>query len=508
VSLPSKLPLLLLLGADGIAVGLSTRIFPHNFRELLEAEIAAIRSKPFSLAPDFQQGGLMDLSEYDKGNGRIRLRARIRRKDDRTLLITEIPFGATTESLIESIEDAIRRGKVPVKAINDYTSGAVEIELALAQDSDPDRVIQSLYAFTACEVSHSGRVVAIRDGRPADMDAESLLRETARYLVKLLDRDLRLREKALEDAWHEKTLVQLFIERRIYKSIEECATLEAVHAAIRAGFEPLAGKLRRPLTADDVEMLLGVRIRRISLFDMERHRREIDDIVRELEQVRKDLSDTKAYAVRYLQRLLKTYGDAYPRRTEVAAFDEVAVRELTATELSLRYDRAGGYLGHGVEGDCVLACSSLDKIMLAWKDGRYKVVQPPEKLFVGPDLLICERYDRDKLFTTVFTQKDFGFSFMKRFTFGGIILNKEYLFTSPESEVLLLDSSDPAEIYVKYKPAKGQRIHQQVFHPREMPVKGVKAQGNQMTAKAVSRIATSKPKWWDEDGGNPNGVLL
>jgi len=283
---------------------------------------------------------------------------------------------------------------------------------------------------------------------------------------------------------------------------------DAVNAAVRAGFEPLADKLRRPLTADDVEMLLGVRIRRISLFDMEKHRREIDDIVRELEQVRKDLSDTKAYATRYLQRLLRTYGDAHPRRTELAVFDKVEVRELTAAELTLRYDREGGYLGHAVEGDVVLQCSSLDKILLAWKDGRYKVTQPPEKMFVGPDLLVCDRYDRDKLFTTVFTQKDFGFSYMKRFTLGGIILNKEYLFTSPESEVLLLAGDDPAEIYVKYKPAKGQRIHQQVFHPREMPVKGVKAQGNQMTAKEVARLATSKPKWWDENDGSPKGVAL
>jgi topoisomerase-4 subunit A len=508
VSLPSKLPLLLLLGADGIAVGLSTRVFPHNFREVIEAQIAAVRRKPFSLVPDFPQGGLMDISEYNKGNGRIRLRARIRPKDERSLLVTELPFGTTTESLIASIEDAVRRGKVPVKSINDFTSGKVEIELALAPDTSPDRAIKALYAFTACETSQTGRVVAIRDGKPADMDVESVLLDTAEALVKLLERELRHREKELQDAWHEKTLVQLFIENRIYKGIEQCRTMEAVKAAVISGFEPLSDRLRRPLNADDVEMLLGVRIRRISLFDMEKHRREMDDIARELEQVKKDLSNTRAFAVRYLQGLLKTHADKYPRRTEVVVFDKVEVRELTSTELTLRYDRAGGYLGHAVEGDEMMACSSLDRILLAWNDGRYKVVPPPEKLFVGQGLLVCDRYDRDKQYTTVFTQRDFGFSYMKRFTFGGIILNKEYLFTMPQADVLLLADDDPSEIYLKYKPAKGQRIHQQVFHPREMPVKGVKAQGNQMTAKGIARISASRPKWWDEDSDAPKGRAL
>jgi topoisomerase-4 subunit A len=397
---------------------------------------------------------------------------------------------------------------VPIRTINDFTSERVEIELVLAPEAKAANAIRALYAFTGCEASVSGRVVVLRKGRPCEMDVEEVLRENTARLLSLLEKELRLKRRKLEDEWHEKTLVQIFIENRIYKRIEECRTLEDVHQAIRDGLEPFRGQFRREIVAKDIEMLLGVRIRRISQFDIEKNRKEKDDIVRELERVEGELKDMRAYAVRYLRKLVKAYGEAHPRRTEIAAFERIEVRELTARELQIRFNRETGYLGHGVEGDLLLECSSLDKLLLIWDDGRYQAIPPPEKLFVDKNLIRCEKPDREKVFTLVYTRKDFGFTYLKRFAFGGTILNKLYRCTPEGARVVLLADDDPETIFVKYSAAKGQRIHQQVFHPRTVPVKSVKATGNQMTAKAIEKIAMARPRWWEDDADVPRGLVL
>ena len=252
-------------------------------------------------------------------------------------------------------------------------------------------------------------------------------------------------------------------------------------------------------------MLLGIRIKRISRFDINRNKEEIEKILSDLATVEKDLKKLSAYTIRYLQGLLRKYGAMYPRRTRITTFEEIAVKELTASELRLCYDVKKGYLGSDIEGKQVLECSSLDRIVLVWKDGRYRVVEPPQKLFVDGNLIYCAKADRDRTMTMVYKMD--GLTYLKRFAFGGSILNKDYLCTPEESRVLLFDDSDPENIYVKYRPAKGQRIHQQVFAPGEVPVKGAKARGNRMTAKSVAAISTSRARWWDEKQAH-RGVFM
>ena len=253
-------------------------------------------------------------------------------------------------------------------------------------------------------------------------------------------------------------------------------------------------------------MLLAIRIRRISRFDIDKNQKDIEAILEELEVVKKHLKRLVPYAVKYLKGLIKTYGDQYPRRTKIDTFKNIEVRELTAKELQLNHDQENGYIGHGIKGDPLLQCSSYDKIFLAWSTGAYKVVSPPEKLFVDKTLLMCEKVDRERVLTVVYTLDQF--TYMKRFKVGGTIMNKDYHCAPEGSEVIFMQEGTPETIYVKYKPAKGQRIHQQSFHPGDIPVKGAKARGNQMTAKAIARIAAEKPRWWSNGKDAPRGRMI
>jgi len=508
VTLPCKLPLLLMLGAEGIAVGMSTRILPYNFGELLTAQIAILQKKPFAVLPDFQQGGLMDVSEYNDGNGKVKLRARIKPTQNHRLVITELPYGTTTESLVSSIEDAVRKKKVPVRSINDFTAEQVEIELVLSPGTNNEKAIKALYAFTNCETSATGRVVVIRQNRPIDSNVSDILRANTAQLKELLRRELEFKKQKLKDALHHKTLIQIFVEERIYKRIEKCKTAETVREAILKGFEPFKSKLEREITKDDLEMLLGVRIRRISLFDINKNKKEIEGILAEIVQIDKYLARMTRYTVSYLKRMLRTYAKEYTRRTEITTFKNIEVRELTAKELKIRFDPERGYVGHSVDGDVLFECSSYDKIIVVSKDGRYRVVSPPEKMFVDGGMMYCAKADRNRIYTTVFTDKSCGFTYMKRFTTGGFIIKKEYRCAHEGCEVLVFEDTNPTEIFVKYKPAKGQRIHQQVFNPADIPVKGSKARGNQMTAKKIARISTKKERWWKDSDDSHRGHMM
>ncbi|MDD2455830.1 MAG: DNA topoisomerase IV subunit A, partial [Kiritimatiellae bacterium] len=311
--LPSKLPLLLMLGAEGIAVGLSTSIFPHNFIELLEAQIEIIRNRPFKVLPDFQTGGLMDASEYDDGAGRVKLRAVIERRQQNKLVISALPWGQTTESLISNIEDAIKKKKVPVKQIHDFTAEKVEIELTLNAGTTQDQAVKSLYAFTACEYALTSRPVVLYRNRPREMSVSEILKSCTEQLLELLRRELELRAKELDDLFHAKTLEQIFIEKRIYKLIEEQTTYEDVRQAVMDGFKPYRKKLRREITLDDVERLLQIKIRRISRYDINRNREDIHNVLTEEEEVAKNLKSLRAYATRYIKALIKKYAKLYPR---------------------------------------------------------------------------------------------------------------------------------------------------------------------------------------------------
>ncbi|MBN2704592.1 MAG: DNA topoisomerase IV subunit A [Pontiellaceae bacterium] len=513
VSLPSKLPLMLMLGADGIAVGLSTSILPHNFIELLEAQIEILREKKrepveLHLLPDFQTGGLMDVSEYNKGNGKIKLRARIEPHKNNRLIITEVPHGVTTDVLMTSIEDAVKKKKVPVRAIDDFTAGKVEIELTLSPGASQEKAVQALYAFTKCETSVSSRLVCLRKNRPVEMTVDEVLRENTSRLLIILEKELLLRKGKLLDDFHNKTLVQIFVENRLYKRIEECETLEAVFQAVYDGLRPFKHQLRREIVDEDIEMLLGVRIKRISLFDINKNRKDIEDILTELDEVEKNLGALNGYAIRYLKRLIKEYKEDYPRLTQSTSFTEVEIRELTATELQIKQDE-NGFIGTAVKGETVLECSSLDKLLLIWTDGKYLVVPPMDKFFVDSNLERCEIYNREKLFTAVYT--DNRITYLKRFKLGGAIMNKEYYLTQGEkSKLQLLVEGTPEAIYVKYQPAKNQRINQQKFTPTDIAVKGVKSRGNRMTTKGIKYVDVEPGRWWDKNAENdmPSGTLF
>jgi topoisomerase-4 subunit A len=508
--LPSKLPLLLMLGAEGIAVGLSTSIFPHNFIELLEAQIEIIRNRPFKVLPDFQTGGVMDVSEYEDGTGRVKLRAVIEQRQQNKLAITALPSGQTTESLISNIEDAIKKKKVPIKQIHDFTAEKVEIELTLNAGTTQDKAIKALYAFTTCECSLTSRPVVLYRNRPREMSVSEILKACTEQLLELLRRELELRAKELDDLFHNKTLEQIFIEKRIYKLIEEKTTYDDVRQAVMDGFKPYLKKLRREITLDDVEHLLQIKIRRISRYDINRNREEIKNILAEEQEVAKNLKSLRSYATRYLKGLIKKYSKFYPRLTKVAQspFAQIEVRALTASELTIKIDRQNGYIGTDIRnGEDLFTCSSLDKIVVVWKDGRYRMMPPPDKFFVDNNHIYCALFDRDKLFTAVYTEPDYGFTYIKRFAFGGAIQNKDYRLAPEKSEVLLLEEETPEAVFVKYKPAKSQRIHQQMFTPSEVLIKGVTARGIQMTAKDIARISTKKPSWWNDTDESVKGVL-
>ena len=506
VALPARIPLLLLLGADGIAVGLSTRILPHNFRELVEAQIAILGKKPFEVFPDFQTGGIMDASEYNAGRGQVRVRALVEKKDAATLVIRELPFGTTTDSLIASIEEAARKNKIKVKSIQDFTAGKVEIEIQLQPEEDPDRAIAALYAFSQCEVQISSRVVVIRDRKPVEMDVKEILRHNTDRLVEILRQELMLERRQLTEELHRKTLVELFIENRIYKRIEACETAEAVQETVREALQPYRQRLARDLTAKDLEMLLEIPIRRISRFDLEKNRRDMEAIRAKLAEAEKNLKELVPHAVRYLRGLLRRHGEACPRRTRIETFGEVEIREITATELTIGYDREKGYLGHAVKGEPLLQCSSYDKIVLFWKDGRYKAMPPPEKLFVDAGLVHAGVLDRDHVATIVYTV-DF-FTYAKRFAVGGTIMNKEYRCLPQGGQILLFADGPVQAFFVRYAADAAQKIGQQEFDAGKVPVREPKARGCLMSAKRIASIAASRPADWDDSLNGPRGVFM
>ncbi len=534
VYLPSKLPLLLMLGADGIAVGLSTAILPHNFTELLEAEIAILQKKPFQVYPDFQLGGVMDVSDYQDGLGKVKIRAKIE-KEGKGLVITELPWGETTDSIAESIEEAIKKKKVGVRKLHDLTSDTVRIELELATGENPDKAITALYAFTNCEKSLSSRPIVLDAGRPKLMSVSEILKRNVDRLLELTKREQEIRLGELDDLYHARTLDRIFIEERIYKRIESEKTYEGVKATIREGFKPYLKELRHPVISDeDFERLLKIPIRRISQFDINKNREEIEGILKEEAQVKDNLAHLRAFVTKYLKGLIKEYGKKYPRYTKIesGAFKQVDVRAITASELSIKWDKENNYVGSGLRnGDELFKCSSLDELILIWKSGKFRKVQPEDKIFVDKDLLAVFRYnqekDRESLdFTCVYEEGSYGFSYIKRFRFGGLIRNKDYWLApeKPKSKILLLQKGCPETLYVKFKPAKGQKIHQQHFLPKELvsrvnretgknekqevvPIRSATTKGKQLTTKPIAKVSGTKGSWWDDKEPASKGVL-
>ena len=447
----------------------------------------------------------MDVSEYGKGFGKIKVRARIEKKGTSNLVIKELPCFQTTESTISSIEDAVRRKKIAVRSIDDFTAEAVEINLTLSQGVSQDKAISALYAFTKCETSLSSRIIVIHNQRPVEMNTEQVLRANTTQLLDLLKRELELKRHNLLEAVHAKTLIQIFVENRLYKHIEKCKTYAAVIQAVFKSLEPFRLKLKRDVNTDDIEMLLAVRIKRISQFDIDKNRKDIADILKELVEVEKNLKGLKSYAIRYLKAIIKKYKQDFPRRTQIKTFQALDVRKLTSNELTINLDTDKGFLGHGVKGEELVKCSSLDKLLIVKNDGAFIVMPPPETYYVDDNLVWCGLYQRDLVFTAVYTE--WGVSYIKRFKIGGTIMNRDYAFIPEKAKLIFCSHGTPEKLYVKYKPAKGLRILQQQFTPEQVLIKGVKAKGKQMASKNIGRIESTQGRWWDKSIRSPKGIL-
>jgi topoisomerase-4 subunit A len=484
--LPAKLPLLLMLGSEGIAVGLSTRILPHNFIELLKAQVAVLQNKRFRVLPDFPQGGLMDPSDYNKGYGKIKVRAKIEKRDNNRLVVRELPFGTTTETLIASIEDAARKKKIKIRSISDFTAANVEIVITLSPGEDPEKAIAALYHFSQCEMTIHSNIVVIQGDRPVQMDVDQVIRANTDQLVHLLKRELEISESEHEDELRRKSLIQLFIEHRIYKRIEDCETYEAVQKAVLRGLTPYRQHLTRDIAPEDVEMLLALPIKRISKFDLQKNNEEKAKIVEELKEIRKNLRRLIPYAVAYLEELITKYGKTYKRRTQLTEAEAIDVRELTAEELPIVYDQERGFLGSEIKGEAAFRCSPLDRLMLVWENGRYQMIPPPERVFVDKDLLYFGIYDRDRIFTVVYSTPKAAF--LKRFAFGGAIMNRDYSCTQEGAKIRFITDRPVKELRLKYRHTKGSRVDEQTFATSDIIVRGPKARGLQVTKRTVTSV--------------------
>jgi topoisomerase IV subunit A len=496
IHFPAKVPLLLAMGTEGIAVGMATKILPHNFIELLEAQIASLHDEQELLFPDFPTGGLADVSEYFDGNGKIRVRAQLDTKDEKRILIKDIPFGSTTESLIASIETAARSGKMKIGTITDYTAENVEIEIALPRGVHTSDVVDALYAFTECEQNITVNLMVIKDNKPATMTVSELIKYSADRLIEILTAELKLEEKKLRDRLHAKTLEQIFIENRIYKRIEDKASAEGVNKAVLTGLEEFKNQIKREVTDEDVETLLKIPIRRISLYDINKAKKEMSDINVRLKEIKKHLDEITDYAVDFLKGIIKKYKDQYPRRTELISFEKVDVREAAQRNLKLKYDRAGGYLGYEVSGNVLYDVSPFDRVLVIRKTGSYSVINVPDKMFVDKGMLYCGLVDKDKMpdlvFNILFKENETGHPYIKRTTIEQWILDKGYSIVPENCTPLRLTTNSDQQVIVEYKPAPRIRVLEETFNLKDYLVKGAKSGGVRLATREVKSVKFSK----------------
>jgi len=484
VVFPAKIPLLLILGTEGIAVGMSTKILPHNFCEVLEAQIAVLKGKKFKLYPDFPTGGQMDVSDYNDGNGKILIRAVLDTKDPKRIVVRELPYGYTSESLITSMEDASKKGKLKISSISDFTTEGVEIDIHLARGVQSKDTVDALYAFTGCENSISASMLAIKDERPHIMNVTEVVKHNTDKLLDVLKAELKLEERELGDKLHAKTLEQIFIENRIYKEIEEQETSEDVNQSVIDGLKPFKNVIKREVTDEDVATLLRIPIRRISLYDINKAQEEMVEIRKRLRQVRKHLKALKDYAISYLEDLLKKYGKQFPRKTEIVSLEQVDVRDAAQRNLTLKYDAARGYLGYDVSGATQFEVSPYDRVLVIKKTGTWSVQDAPDRLFVDKGMFFCGFVDPERVYTLLYRDEK-GNPCLKRFTIDKFILKKGYDLVPAGCKPIKLTTERDQMVVVDYKPKPRVRVVQEEFEVEKFLVKGNKAKGVRLANREV-----------------------
>ena len=497
VSLPAKLPMLLMLGAEGIAVGMATKIMPHNFCELLQCQIDYLNGKDFTIYPDFPKGGIVDVSDYDHGNGRLRCRAKIETKDDKTVTITELPYNLTTQSLIESVERAAKAGKLKITSISDYTAETVEVEIKLPRGIHADETIDALYAFTDCELSISPNFVVIRDHMPCIVQTEDVLKRNTDKLVRDLETELNIEKGRLLDKLHARKLEQIFIEERLYKEIEEKTLYKEVVSTIRQALVPFGDELIRKVTKDDIERLLEIRIRRISRYDINKQLKEIRTLEKGIAVIDNHLLDMVLFTRNYIEALLKKYGRKFPRKSKLNEFDEVNARKAALANVHVAYHRDSGFMGHIVKvenkrKDLELTCSELDRILLIFKDGLYKVVNVTDKLFVGSNVQWMGVVRRDLVFNLIYRSGLENLAYGKRFKMPKFIINREYrLFPEHKRSIiqLLVIGEKNVRARVSLVPSSRARYNAIEVEMDEWLIKGAAAKGKRISNRVVRSVS-------------------
>ena len=500
IHLPVKFPLLLAQGAEGIAVGLSTKILPHNFNELIDGSVKYLKGRSFKLFPDFQTGGSIDVSNYNDGNrgGRVKVRATVEKYDKNTIVIKEIPYGTTTASLIESIIKASEKGKVKIKKIEDNTSAEVEILVYLPSGSSIQKTIDSLFAFTQCEVSISPLCCIISDNKPQFLSVRDILKISTDNTKDLLKKELEIQLDELENQWHSISLERIFIENRIYRDIEEKTTWDEVLSTIDSGLDPFKSKLKKEVTVDDIKKLTEIPIRKISKFDLDKVKDKLDNIEVNIEEVKNNLNHLVDYTIQYFTHLKKHYGKDRKRKTKVDEFDELDKKTISIKNYKLYVNKAEGFVGTSLKKDeFVCDCSDLDDIIVFTSDGIMKVVKVDSKLFVGRDILHVSLFNsksKETIYNLIYRDGKNGTSYMKRFKISGVIRDKDYNLTQGKegSEVLYFseNSKDEADIVTVYlrKRASLKKLKWEVDFA-DLTIKGRDSKGNIVTKYNVRKIS-------------------
>jgi len=518
VNLPVKFPLLLAQGAEGIAVGLSTKILPHNFNELIDASIKYLKGRSFKIVPDFLTGGIADFSNYNDGKrgGKVRVRAKISQIDKKTLVITEIPFGTTTQSLIDSILKANDKGKIKIKRIEDNTAANVEILVHLPPNVSPDKTIDALYAFTNCENSISPLCCIIEDNKPIFVGVTQMLKHSTDHTVELLKLELEIQLNELEEQWHFASLERIFIENRIYRDIEEEETWEGVIKAIDEGLKPHIKHLKRAVTEEDIVRLTEIRIKKISKFDIDKAKQHIESLEEKIEGVKHHLANLIDYAIDYFKNLKDKYGKGKERKTEIRTFDDIVASKVAMNNAKLYVNRAEGFIGTSLRKDeFVCDCSDIDDIITFRKDGTMMVTKIDAKTFVGKDIIhvaVFKKKDKRTVYNMMYRDGKSGPSYMKRFNVTSVTRDKEYdLANGKKGSIVHYFSANPngeAEVVTINLRAVGsiKKLKWDIDFA-DLAVKGRAVRGNTITKFAIKKVefkeagvSTLKPRkiWFDD----------
>lgn len=500
ITLPVKFPLLLTQGVEGIAVGLSTKIMPHNFCELIEASIDILKGKTVQIFPDFLTGGYVDVSNYNDGHrgGKIRVRAKIEELDKKTLIIKEIPFATTTTSLIESIIKANDAGKIKIKKVIDNTAKDVEIQVQLAPGTSPDVTIDALYAFTDCEIPISPNACVIIKDKPHFVGVSDILKVCTQQTVKLLEQELQIRKDELMEKVLFSSLEKIFIENKIYRKIEECETFDAVVATVDKGLQKYKARFYREIVEDDILRLLEIRIKRISKYDSFKADELMKRLQEELLEVEDNLANIIRYSIDYYKTLLKKYGKGRERKTEIRNFNTISAAVVAAANQKLYIDREGGFIGYGLKKDeYVMDCSDIDDIIVFRKDGRCVVTKIQDKVFVGKDIIYCsvfKKNDDRKVYNLAYFDAKSGISYVKRFKITAVTRDREYDLTlgNPKSKILYFSANDNGEaevIQINLTSTCTARVKQFEYDFKTLSIKGRDSMGNLLTKFPIRKIA-------------------